>query len=170
MQQLKDFLSSNLPSTFKDARLTLEAVLGHSSLPDALSHTSAYAVAVSLGMTTLSGVLKATFGDIDVEQAEVAVSIMGQTNIYYSFLDTAPLPGLRNLPAQLRMVAYGQQSAQDKLGFEAAALAVSIVGKCKPCITSHVEELQKLGFTDEQFRDLARLCASLNAVSKMLNT
>lgn len=93
--------------------------------------------------------------------------MMGMTNVYYSFVDTVRIPGISALPAQLRMVTYGQQASKDKLGFEIASLAVSIAGKCKPCIVSHVEELQKLAATNEQLRDIARIAASVTAVSKV---
>lgn len=168
MPSIQDFLSSAVPASFKDARMTLESVLGTSVLPEGAALTCAYAVAVSLSSARLAGVLKEHLSEAQAEQAEVAAAIMGMTNVYYSFLDTAKLPGVAGLPAQLRMVTYGQQGAKDKLGFETAALAVSIAGKCKPCIVSHVEELKKLSFSDEQFRDLARLVSAVNAVSKVI--
>lgn len=167
MADIKQFLSERVPSSFKDARMTLESVLGASALGAELARTSAYAVAVSLQAAELGTALKEEgMSPERCEQAEVAVAIMGMTNTYYSFLETAGLPGVKALPAQLRMVTYGQQVAKDKLGFEAVALAVSIAGKCKPCIVSHVQELRALGFSDEQFRDLARVAAAVNAVAK----
>src|SRR5208282_4429757 len=123
------------------------------------AQTTAYAVAVSLGKSELARQLAADLPPERTAQAEVAAAVMGMTNVYYSFMDTADLPGARNLPAQIRMVSYGQEANKDRRGFEMAALAVSIVGKCKPCIASHVEELKKLGVSDEQFRDLARVAA-----------
>lgn len=149
--------------------MTLESVLANSSLGPELSVTCAYAVARSLKSTSLANCLRESLSAERAEQAEVAVAIMGMTNIHYSFMDTISLPDVKALPAQIRMVTYGQQAAKDKLGFEAAALAVSVVGKCKPCIVSHVDELGRLGFTAEQFRDLSRLAASLNAVTKVLD-
>lgn len=169
MQALKDFLAQNVPASFKDARMTLESALASPALGSPHAQTLAYAVAVYLSSKRLAEVLRAGLTPEQAEQAEVAAAIMGMTNVYYSFTDTADVPGVRALPAQIRMVSYGQQAAKDKLGFEAAALAVSVVGKCKPCVTSHVEALKTLGYTDEQFRDLARLSASVNAVAKVLN-
>jgi alkyl hydroperoxide reductase subunit D len=169
VQSIKDYLSANTRSTFKDARMTLEAVLfSKSSLDTALARVCAYAVAVSLKAPALATVLKQELATEKIEQAEVAAAIMGMTSVYYSFLDMADLPGVKQLPAQLRMVSYGQQVQLDKLGFEAAALAVALANKCKPCIAAHVEELKGIGFTDEQFRDIARVAASVNALAKVL--
>lgn len=169
MQALKDFLSGSVPASFKDARMTLESALASPALGATSAQTMAYAVAVYLGSRSLASALQAGLTPENVEQAEVAAAIMGMTNVYYSFMDSADIPGVRAMPAQLRMVSYGQQAGKDKLGFEAAALAVSVVGKCKPCIVSHVDALKQLGFTDEQFRDLARVAASVNAVAKVLH-
>lgn len=167
MGAIKQFLAERVPAAFKDARLTLESVLGRSSLDADIAQAAAYAVAVSVSARELADALKAGLASARCEQAEVAAAIMGMTNVYYSFLEAAALPGVKALPAQLRMVSYGQQAAADKLGFEVAALAVSIAGKCRPCIASHVAELQTLGFTDEQFRDLARIAAAVNAVARV---
>jgi len=168
MQNLKDFLATSVPPTFKDARMTLEGALKSTVLGEGLAQTSAYAVAVSLHSERLAAALKEGMSADQTERAEVAAAIMGMTNVYYSFLDTVNDADITGLPAQLRMVSYGQQAAKDKRAFEAAALAVSIVGKCKPCIVSHVEELRALGFTAELFRDLARLAAAVNAVAKVV--
>lgn len=167
MEAIKNHLQQVVPGNFKDARMTLESALASPVLGSELAQTAAYAVAVSLNARALAAVLKEGLSSARVEQAEVAAAIMGMTNVYYSFMDTADVPGVRSLPAQLRMVTYGQQAGKDKMGFEAVALAVSIAGKCKPCIVSHVEELKKLGMTDEQFRDLARVTAGVHAVSKV---
>jgi alkyl hydroperoxide reductase subunit D len=168
MQNVKDFLAANVPPAFKDARMTLESALKSTVLGDELARTSAYAVAVSLRSMNLAAVLKQELTADQVERADVAAAIMGMTNVYYSFLDTVNDAAITGLPAQLRMVSYGQQTAKDQRSFEAAALAVSIAGKCKPCIVSHVEELRKLDFTAEQFRDLARITAAVNAVAKVV--
>lgn len=168
MQTIKDFLSPLVPATFKDARMTLENVLANSALGSERAQEAAYAVAVSLSAKSLAEILKPGLTPAQVERAEVAVAIMGMTNIYYSFMDTASLPDVAALPAQLRMVTYGQQATLDKTGFEVCCLAVSIVGKCKPCVVSHVSELKTLGFTAEQFRDLARLAGAVNAMAKVI--
>jgi lipoyl-dependent peroxiredoxin subunit D len=166
MENIKNALAS-VPASHKDARMTLESALAVPSLGADLALTSAYATALSLGATKLAALLGEQLDEAHKEQGGVAAAIMGMTNVYYSFIDTADVPGVRQLPAQIRMVSYGVQANRDKLGFEAAALAVSMAGKCKPCIVSHVDELKKLGFTDEQFRDLARIAAGVNSVAKV---
>jgi alkyl hydroperoxide reductase subunit D len=167
MDHIKNALAG-VPATYKDARMTLESALASPVLGSELAVSAGYATAVSLGAKALAAILGDKLDAARKEQAEVAAAIMGMTNVYYSFTDTADVPGVRQLPAQIRMVSYGVQATRDKLGFEAAALAVSMAGKCKPCIVSHVEELRKLGFTDQQFRDLARVAAGVNAVAKVV--
>lgn len=167
MEKIKAGLAA-VPSTYKDARMTLESALASPVLGPELAITAAYATAVSLGAQHLARILGEGLSTGQKEQAEVAAAVMGMTNVYYSFLDTADLPGVRGMPAQIRMASYGVQAAIDKRNFEACALAVSMAGKCKPCIVSHVEELKKLQFSDEQFRDLARVAAGVNAVAKVL--
>lgn len=167
MENIKAGLAG-IPATYKDVRMTLESALASPVLGTELALTAAYATAVGLGAKPLAEVLATGLEQPRKELAEVAAAIMGMTNVYYSFMDTANLPGARQLPAQLRMVSYGVQAGKDKLGFEAASLAVSMAGKCKPCIVSHVEALKELGFTDEQFRDLARVAAAVNSLAKIM--
>lgn len=168
MQELKTYLASNTPATFKDARMTLESVLASSALAASIPLVAAYAVAVSLGARGLALELKKPLTEDQIQQAEVAAASMGMTNVYFSYLQLSDSPELKALPAQLRMVTYGQQEAKDKLGFEAAALAVSVAGKCKPCIAAHVDALKALGVSAEGLRDLGRIAASVNALSKVL--
>lgn len=169
MHPVKEFLATRVPATFKDARVTLENMLfARSSLETEAVYTSAYAISVSIHATALAAALREGLPQARQEQAEVAAAMMGMTSVYYGFLDTVNLPGVKQLPAQMRMVSYGQQVQKDHQGFETAALAVSLVNKCRPCIVSHVNELTALGFTDEQFRDLARLAAAVNAVAKVV--
>lgn len=166
MEELKDYLAARVPASFKDARMTLESVLATNALPAGTARAAAYAVAVSLAAKDLAVALREGLTPEQVEQAEVAAAIMGMTNVYYSFMDVAGVAELKTLPAQIRMVSYGQQAARDKVGFEVASLAVSIAGKCKPCIASHVQELQKRAFGAEQLRDIGRIAAAVNALAK----
>lgn len=168
MSNIKTFLNEAVSANFKDARMTLESVLVNNSLGEGQAVMAAYAVATSLGAKTLAEVLRAELNKAQIDQAEVSAAVMGMTNVYYSFMDSADLPNAKALPAQIRMVSYGQQAGLDKLGFEIASLAVSIAGKCRPCIAAHVDALKALGFTDEQFRDVGRLAASVNSVSKVV--
>ncbi len=172
LETIKSALQAQVRPAFKDARMTLEAVLSNSALGTELALTSAYAVALALDAPKLTELLGAGLEPARREQAEVAAAVMGMTNVYYSFVDTvahdALLPDLKALPAQLRMVSYGQQAQKDKRGFEVACLAVSLANKCRPCIASHVHELKGLDFSTEQFRDLGRVSAAAHAVSKLL--
>lgn len=168
MDAIKNALQAAVPAAFKDARMTLEAALFTSTIDPAIAQTSAYAVAVSRGNKTLAAILAQGLPEDRVEQGNVAAAIMGMTNVYYSYIDYVGLPGLKSLPAQIRMVSYGQQAGRDKVGFEVATLAVSIAGRCKSCISAHASELQKHGFTDENFRDVGRLAAAVNSLANIV--
>lgn len=168
MDAIKAGLQAAVPTAFKDARMTLEAALFTSSLAPDVAQVAAYAVALSRGNRTLSALLAQGLSEAQVEQGSVAAAIMGMTNVYYSFMDYAGLPGVKALPPQIRMVSYGQQATKDKVGFEVATLAVSIAGRCKSCITAHADALQQHGFTDEQFRDIGRLAAAVSSLANVV--
>lgn len=166
MDHIKTALQAQLPTTFRDARLTLESSLQSTAMTPLQALACAYSVAVSLGAKDLAKLLSEGLPDASKELAEVAASTMAMTNVYYSFVDMAGIPELGSLPAQIRMVGYGQQVAKDAFGFEAATLAVSIAGKCRSCIQAHVAALKKLGAADEALRDIARISSAVHAVSK----
>ncbi|MCC5612023.1 carboxymuconolactone decarboxylase family protein [Nostoc sp. CHAB 5834] len=166
MEHIKTALQANLPASFRDARLTLESALQTTALTPLQALTTAYSVATSLGAVELGQLLSEGLPDASKELAEVAAASMAMTNVFYSFLDMAGIKELSALPAQIRMVGYGQQVAKDAFGFEVATLAVSIAGKCRSCIVAHVTALKKQGATDETLRDIAKIAAAVNSVSK----
>jgi alkyl hydroperoxide reductase subunit D len=76
---------------------------------------------------------------------------------------------LKGLPAQLRMNTITSHGGTTKAKFEAYSLASSIVGKCHFCVKAHYETLKQEGYTVEQLRDIGRIAATINAVSKVLS-
>jgi AhpD family alkylhydroperoxidase len=43
------------------------------------------------------------------------------------------------------------------------AIAASIVGKCKQCVSSHIDGLRKLAVTSEQLREIGRIATVVQA-------
>ena len=65
------------------------------------------------------------------------------------------------------MNAIAGHGGTTKARFEAYSLAASIVGKCHFCVKAHYETLRKEGYTVEQLRDIGRIAAVINSVSKL---
>ena len=93
---------------------------------------------------------------------------MAQNNVWYPYLEMADDANLKGLPAQLRMNVIANHGGTTKARFEAYSLAASIIGKCHFCVKAHYETLKKEGYTIEQLRDIGRIAAIINSVSKVL--
>ena len=103
------------------------------------------------------------------DAAMTAASIMAQNNVWYPYVEMADDANLKGLPAQLRMNAITSHGGTTKAKFEAYSLASSIVGKCHFCVKAHYETLKKEGYSIEQLRDIGRIAATMNALSKILS-
>ena len=171
MTQWVDALKeSSIPDYAKDTKLNLDAVIKRSSLPveeaEAVAVASAFATGNSKFWTWLHGQI------IDRKEADAALtaaSLMAQNNIWYPYVEMTDDPQLEGLPAQLRMNAISTSGGTTKERFEAYSLAASIVGKCHFCVKAHYDGLKKMGYTVEQLRDIGRIAATINSVSKVLS-
>jgi alkyl hydroperoxide reductase subunit D len=94
---------------------------------------------------------------------------MAQNNVWYPFIEMADDANLKGLPAQLRMNAITTHGGTTKAKFEAYSLASSIIGKCHFCVKAHYGTLKEEGYTVEQLRDIGRISATINALSKILS-
>lgn len=169
MEFLND-IKALIPDYAKDVRLNLDSVLARSSL----SPADAVGVALAAAFASKSTPLIAAFRDSGIlspeesEAAHTAAALMGMTNVWYSYLDMAGNDELKTLPAQLRMNAYQNHGGVDKRRFELYALASSIVGKCRFCISAHFEVLQQEGMSTSELRDVGRIAAVINATAQVL--
>jgi alkyl hydroperoxide reductase subunit D len=93
---------------------------------------------------------------------------MAMNNVWYPYVEMADDANLKGLPAQLRMNAISTHGGTTKGRFEAYSLAASIVGKCHFCVKAHYETLKKEGYSVEQLRDIGRIAAVINSVSRVL--
>jgi alkyl hydroperoxide reductase subunit D len=166
-----DQIKEALPEYAKDTKLNLDAVMNRSTLPGDVAMGCALAAALSAGNGKLVSFIQTGMHESGAEynSALIAGSIMAQNNVWYPYVEMADDPALKGLPAQLRMNAIMSHGGTTKDRFEAYSLAASIVGKCHFCVKAHYETLKKEGYTVEQLRDIGRIAAVINSVSKVLS-
>ena len=158
-----------LPDYAKDTKLNIDAVLLRSTLDADEAMGCAVAALAATGNGKLLSVLLAD-APADASAAMTAASLMAQNNVWYPYVEMSEDPQLEGLPAQLRMNAIATNGGTTKERFEAYSLAASIVGKCHFCVKAHYDTLKKHGYTVEQLRDIGRVAAVMNSVSKILNS
>ncbi len=171
MTQWVDALKeSSIPEYAKDTKLNLDAVIKRSSLPVEEAEAIAVAAAFATGNSKFWTWLHSQITDRkEADAALTAASLMAQNNVWYPYVEMASDPQLEGLPAQLRMNAISTSGGTTKERFEAYSLAASIVGKCHFCVKAHYDGLKKMGYTVEQLRDIGRIAATINSVSKVLS-
>lgn len=161
-----DIVKDHIPDFAKDIRLNLDVVVNRSTLEPIVANACALAAAAATGNQRLIKAI--TFDDeAEMTAARTAAAIMAQNNAWYPYVEMAGDPNLKGLPAQLRMNAIASHGGTTKARFEAYSLAASIVGKCHFCVKAHYDTLLKEGYTVEQLRDIGRIAAVVNAVSKL---
>jgi len=159
----------SIPDYAKDTKLNIDAVIKRSSLPVEEAEAVALAAAFATGNSKLwTWVHSQLANRVEADAALTAASLMAQNNVWYPFVEMADDENLKGLPAQLRMNAIASSGGTTKERFEAYSLAASIVGKCHFCVKAHYETLKKAGYTVEQLRDIGRIAAVMNSVSKVL--
>ena len=164
-----DTLKEALPDYAKDTKLNLDAVIKRSSIPEDEANGCALAAAMSTGNGKLLTWIASTFEDTKERDAALtAAVIMAQNNVWYPYVEMAEDDSLKGLPAQLRMNAIATHGGTTKARFESYSLAASIVGKCHFCVKAHYDTLKKEGYTVEQLRDIGRIAAVINSLSKVL--
>lgn len=170
MTQWVDALKETVPDYAKDTRLNLDAVIKRSSLPAEEAEAVAVAAAFATGNSKFWTWLHAQIADRkEADAALTAASLMAQNNVWYPYVEMAGDPQLEGLPAQLRMNAIASHGGTTKERFEAYSLAASIVGKCHFCVKAHYDGLKKMGYSVEQLRDIGRIAATINSVSRILS-
>ena len=164
-----DQLKETIPDYAKDTKLNIDAVIKRSSLPVEEAEAIALAAAFATGNSKLWTWIHSQLADRkEADAALTAASIMAQNNVWYPFVEMANDENLKGLPAQLRMNAIATHGGTTKARFEAYSLAASIVGKCHFCVKAHYETLKQEGYTVEQLRDIGRIAAVINSVSRVL--
>jgi alkyl hydroperoxide reductase subunit D len=166
VEQLKE----SIPDYAKDIKLNLDAVINRSTIdPDDATYIAIAAAFASGNAKLLSFIVASATNEVEKNAALSAGSIMAQNNVWYPFIEMADDANLKGLPAQLRMNAISSHGGTTKAKFEAYSLASSIIGKCHFCVKAHYETLKQEGYSVEQLRDIGRIAATINALSKILS-
>ncbi len=161
-------IKARIPDYAKDVRLNMDAVIARSSLPATQALGAALAAAFAAKSPALVAAFRAQMPEADANAALTAASIMGMTNAWYSYIDMADDAQLKTLPAQLRMNAYQNHGGTTRRSFELYALSASIVGKCRFCVSAHVDVLRKEGASETELRDIGRIAAVVNSAAQLL--
>jgi alkyl hydroperoxide reductase subunit D len=163
-------LNENLPEYAKDIRLNLDAVINRSTIDPEHALYISISAAFATGNSKLLTFLVANATDeVEKNAAMTAGAIMAQNNAWYPFVEMANDASLKGLPAQLRMNGITSHGGTTKGKFEAYSLASSIIGKCHFCVKAHYDTLKEEGYSVEQLRDIGRIAATINALSKILS-
>jgi len=166
VEQLKE----SIPDYAKDIKLNLDAVINRSTIdPDDATYIAIAAAFATGNAKLLSFIVASATNEVEKNAALSAGSIMAQNNVWYPFIEMADDANLKGLPAQLRMNAISSHGGTTKAKFEAYSLASSIIGKCHFCVKAHYETLKQEGYSVEQLRDIGRIAATINALSKILS-
>lgn len=168
--QWVDSLKESLPEYAKDIKLNLDAVINRSSFDPDYATTLALAAAMQTGNGKLVAFIASGVSDeVEKNAAMTAGTLMAQNNVWYPYIEMLGDPNVSGLPAQLRMNAIASHGGTTKAKFESYSLIASIIGKCHFCINGHADTLRSEGYTAEQLRDLGRIAATVNALSKVLS-
>lgn len=168
--QWVDSLKESLPEYAKDIKLNLDSVINRSSFDPDYASALALAASMQTGNGKLVAFIAAGITDeVEKNAAMTAGTLMAQNNVWYPYLEMLGDSNVSGLPAQLRMNAIATHGGTTKAKFESYALIASIIGKCHFCVTGHADTLRLEGYTAEQLRDLGRIAAVVNALSKVLS-
>jgi alkyl hydroperoxide reductase subunit D len=129
----------------------------------------ALAAAFAAKNNELVTMLRGAMPEAEAEGALTASSLMGMTNVWYSFIEMADDEEIKKQQAGLRMNAYATHGGVSQRKFEMWALSASLVGKCRFCVSSHVAALKKTGVTDAELKEIGRIAATVNSVALILN-
>jgi len=165
-----DQLKDSLPEYAKDIKLNLDAVVNRSTIdPDQVTYLAIAAAFATGNGKLLAFIAAGATDEVEKNAALTAGALMAQNNVWYPYVEMADDSALSGLPAQLRMNAITSHGGTTKAKFEAYSLASSIIGKCHFCVKAHYETLKQEGYTVEQLRDIGRIAATINALSKILS-
>ena len=164
-----DQIKEALPDYAKDTRLNLDAVISRSTLSEEEATACALAAAIATGNRNIAVVIGDSIeNETEKNAAKAAAVLMAQNNMWYPYVEMTGDASLKGLPAQLRMNVISTYGGTTKGRFEAYSLAASIIGKCHFCVKAHYDALKKEGYTVEQLRDIGRIAAVINSVSKVI--
>jgi len=178
MDQLKMFLSDDIPEWAKDVRLSFETIDRNPTFGDdkVVAWGAALAAALSAQNVRLAHEITSFIereyreeGTKQIHGARVAAGLMAMTNYYYSFKKFANNEDVAKMPPGLRMQAYASHGGVSAKNFEIYALSASIVGKCEGCVSGHVQTLiEKEGASEKEIQEIGRIASIVGAAAKVM--
>jgi alkyl hydroperoxide reductase subunit D len=162
-------LKERIPDYAKDVRLNLDSVLERSPLERGEALGCALAAAFAAKSRELVTILRGAMPEAEAEGALTAASLMGMTNVWYSYLDMAGDDDIKKQQMGLRMNAYAAHGGVSQRKFEMWALSGSLIGRCRHCVSAHVAALKKTGVTDAELKEVGRIAATVYAVTLVLS-
>lgn len=161
-----------LPEEAKDLKLNLGSVIERCSL----SSADAIAAALAAAIMSRSVDLVEAFSSVDdlsegdKTAAKTAAALMAMNTTWYPFVDLSDDNELATMQAGLRMNAFSTHGGVSEERFEMLCLSAAIIGKCHKCVSSHVAQMRKGGYTTEQIRDVGRIAAVVAGVATVIET
>ena len=168
-------LRQSLPDYARDIKLNLGSLLGADGLPD-LPKTRKWGAAVAAAIASRNAALTHAvehdalllMGEVTVDAARTAASVMAMTNVYYRAVHMADDAELSQRPAGLRMNGLTRHGI-DPTDFELFGLAASVVKGCEGCTRAHVAGARKHGASTQAIQDTIRIAAVIHAAATVLD-
>jgi alkyl hydroperoxide reductase subunit D len=169
-----ELLRPQIPEYAKDLRLNLESVLTETGALG-LTQKQIAMVAVASAITSrnlnltqaITDWAQSVLDESELNGAKTAASIMGMTNVYYRFTHLVSEPEYGTMRAGLRMNALANPGCE-KIGFELASLAASVINGCGMCMDSHEKVLRKHNASAQAVQSAVRIAAVVHAVAVVL--
>lgn len=162
-------LKDRIPDYAKDIRLNIDSVIERSPLEREEALGCALAAAFAAKNHELVAMFRHAMPEDEAKGALTAASLMGMTNVWYSYIDMADDADVKSQQPGLRMNAYATHGGVSQRKFEMWALSSSLIGKCRYCVSSHVDALKKIEVTPAELKEVGRIAATVNAVAQILS-
>lgn len=167
-----DALRAALPPHAKDLSLNLGSLTSHGELTEQRLWGTLLACAEATRSAPLLREVEPEarkhLSDDAYRAARTAAALMAMTNVFYRARHLLADPEYDALPAGLRMNAL-RAPGVDRVDFELWSLAVSALGGCGRCLTSHEAALRRAGTRREVVQEAVRVASVLGGVAAVLD-
>lgn len=164
-------LKTDYPDFAKDIKLNLGSILSETGAPGLTQKQIAGAALASAFAARNQDVITAItqFAETELTAEEIngikaAATIMAMNNIYYRFTHSMADESYAAMPAGLRMTVMANPGI-DKISFELAAIAVSVINGCSKCMNAHAAQLEKHGINKQAIQSTVRIASVINAAA-----
>lgn len=168
-------LVKKLPNYATDIKTNIERIFlkDHNEF---LSQEELYMVALTIGyalrhenvLNNIRADAKLVLEDNHAGACKTAAIMMSMNNCFYGFKDLCEDAEIESAESGLDMKSLTAVEVDMKL-FEMSCLAVSILNKCKYCISVHQKKLIKKNVSKNSFLEIARIVSVLSAASAAMD-